>query len=392
MLHVDILSGYLICGVGSLIAAAVLRLAHTDDALHRQALRTCGWCFVILGVTLLPAGLGSEVAAHPALQWTMTAGSLLALAILARGLGLLQSRRLDVRWVAAFAAISAVLCAVLLAVDRKWFGQVYSLLLLGASLLVLWNARGFVRAPRDTSERLLGVTLALLAASMAVRAYFTAMDTGLVRVDIMYGPAPLASAFAAFYGVTPMIVATFLLNLINARLQQQLHNRAQTDELTGALTRRALRELAPALITRAQRVDRELAVMMLDIDHFKAINDAHGHASGDEVLRVVAATLLAQKRADGLLARYGGEEFVALLPVDGLPTARRVAERMRSAIAETDWQRAAKLPTGVTVSIGVSMVGPGEALDAALGRADEALYRAKRGGRNQCQVGLMAAA
>ena len=392
MLHVDILSGYLICGVGSLIAAAVLRLAHTDDALHRQALRTCGWCFVILGLTLLPAGLGSEVAAHPAVQWTMTAGSLLALAILARGLGLLQARSLDLRWVAAFATTSAVLCALLLAVDRKLFGQVYSLLLFGVSLLVLWNARGFVRAPRDTGERLLGVTLALLAASMAVRAYFTATDAGLVRVDIMYGPAPLASAFAAFYGVTPMIVATFLLNLINARLQQQLHSRAQTDELTGALTRRALRELAPALIAGAQRVDRELAVLMLDIDHFKVINDTHGHASGDEVLRVVAATLQAQKRADGLLARYGGEEFVALLPVDGLPTARRIAERMRGAIADTDWQRAAKLPTSVTVSIGVSMVGPGESLDAALGRADEALYRAKRGGRNQCQVGLMAAA
>jgi diguanylate cyclase (GGDEF)-like protein len=236
------------------------------------------------------------------------------------------------------------------------------------------------------------VTLALLAASMAMRAYFTATDTGPVRVDVMYGPAALASAFAAFYGVTPMIMATFLLNLINARLQQQLHSRAQTDELTGALTRRALRELAPALIASARRVDRELAVMMLDIDHFKAINDTHGHASGDDVLRVVAATLHAQKRADGLLSRYGGEEFVALLPVDGLPTARRIAERMRSAIADTDWSRAAKLPTGVTVSIGVSMVGPGEPLDAALGRADEALYRAKRGGRNQCQVGLMAAA
>lgn len=392
MLHVDTLSGYLICGVGSLIAAAVLRLAQTDDPLHRQALRTCGWCFVVLGISLLPAGLGAEMAAHAAVQWIMTAGSLTALAILARGLGLLQARSLDVRWVAAFAATSAVLCALLLALDRKLFGQVYSLLLFAVTVLILWSASGFVRSPRDTSERLLGVTLALLAASMAVRAYFTMTDTGLVRVDIMYGPAPLASAFAAFYGVTPMILATFLLNLINARLQQQLHSRAQTDELTGVLTRRALRELAPALIARAQRVDRELAVMMLDIDHFKEINDTHGHASGDDVLRVVAATLQAQKRADGLMARYGGEEFVALLPVDGLPTARRIAERMRSAIADTDWQRAAKLPTGVTVSIGVSMVGPGEPLDAALGRADEALYRAKRGGRNQCQVGLMAAA
>jgi diguanylate cyclase (GGDEF)-like protein len=79
------------------------------------------------------------------------------------------------------------------------------------------------------------------------------------------------------------------------------------------------------------------------------------------------------------------------VPVDSLPVARRIAERLRAAVAELDWAQAARVPEGVTVSIGVSLVGPQELLDDALRRADEALYRAKREGRNQCQVSLQAA-
>ena len=93
-------------------------------------------------------------------------------------------------------------------------------------------------------------------------------------------------------------------------------------------------------------------------------------------------------RIDSLLARYGGEEFVALVPVDDLPGARRVAERLRHAVETIAWFDRLRLPQGVTVSIGVAMVDPGESLDSALQRADEALYRAKHEGRNQCQVAL----
>jgi diguanylate cyclase (GGDEF)-like protein len=101
--------------------------------------------------------------------------------------------------------------------------------------------------------------------------------------------------------------------------------------------------------------------------------------------------LQAQLRPDAPLARYGGEEFVAIVPVDGLPTARAVAERLRLAVEQARWRAIPGLHTGLTVSIGVAMAGPGEPLDAALARADDALYRAKRDGRNQVQVGLQAA-
>ncbi|HSW23426.1 MAG TPA: GGDEF domain-containing protein, partial [Burkholderiaceae bacterium] len=213
-------------------------------------------------------------------------------------------------------------------------------------------------------------------------------DSGPARPDLMYVPEPLSSVLAALYGVLPMIVATLLLTLVNARLRQQLHTRALTDELTGAMTRRALRELAPALIEQQRGQQREVAVLMLDLDRFKQINDTHGHPMGDAVLRLAARALHAHTRVDTLLARYGGEEFVAVVPVQDLPTARRVAERLRHAVESAPWHDDLHLSAGVTVSVGVAMIDAVESLDAALQRADEALYRAKRDGRNQCQVAL----
>jgi diguanylate cyclase (GGDEF)-like protein len=185
-----------------------------------------------------------------------------------------------------------------------------------------------------------------------------------------------------------MIGATLLLTLANAGLRHQLRLRAITDELTGTMTRRALRELAPALIEQHHGQQHEVAVLMLDLDAFKVVNDNHGHAVGDAVLRLAARALQAHTRVDTLLARYGGEEFVVVVPVDDLPAARRVAERLRQSVEAVPWPSELGLRSGVTVSVGLAMIGAGECLDAALKRADEALYRAKHEGRNQCQVAL----
>jgi hypothetical protein len=288
--------------VGSFVAAAVLRLALTTDLQVRRALRASGWGFVVLGLGLMPAGLG-EAAVHPLAQWLMTAGSLSALAMLAQSKSLLQARPLPKRWTAVAIAASATVCAAALAIDRWWLGQVYPFGMSVMSLLILWCARGFIVRPRDATERLLGLTWCLLAVSMVLRFGFTLFHTGPLRVDLLYVPAAAGPPMAAMYGVVPMVVATFLLNLVNARLRQPLNVRAQTDELTGTLTRRALRELAPALIDMEQLRQRSVAVMMLDLDRFKAINDTHGHAAGDAVLQAAAAVLRAQTRSDGLLAR-----------------------------------------------------------------------------------------
>jgi diguanylate cyclase (GGDEF)-like protein len=109
------------------------------------------------------------------------------------------------------------------------------------------------------------------------------------------------------------------------------------------------------------------------------------------VLRHAAEDIRAQLRPDALLARYGGEEFVALVPVADLPSARRVAERMRRGLEHTVWSDVVPGLMKVTASVGVTLLAHGESLEPALARADEALYRAKHGGRNQVQVSMAAA-
>jgi len=390
MFQVDVLSGYLICGVDSLVAAAMLRMAEANDPRTQDALRVCGLAFVTLGVSLLPAGLGAAVA-HPAAQFSLAFGSLAGLVLVARGLGQLQGRILATSWVLWLIAASAAATSGSMLAGPRAFGIVFAAGLVGTSMLIVWFARGFISSPRDATERALGASLIVLAVSTWVRLGFTLDYSGPAQVHMMYAPAEAMAVFAVLYGVLPMLVATLLLSLVNTRLRQQLRTRAITDELTGSMTRRALRELAPALIEQEQLRHREVAVLMLDMDRFKNINDTYGHHTGDGVLQIAASALRSAMRADTLLARYGGEEFVAIVPVDDLPAARRVAERLRRAVVDVNWRDKLKLADGVTASVGVAIIGPEETLDMALKRADEALYRAKRDGRNQCQFSLAVA-
>jgi two-component system cell cycle response regulator len=175
---------------------------------------------------------------------------------------------------------------------------------------------------------------------------------------------------------------------------------ALTDALTGLWNRRyALPHLA-RLITEARRRDRPLAVMLLDIDLFKAVNDRHGHAAGDAVLAQVAARLRDGLRPADLIARIGGEEFLVAMPDATLDQARRAAERLRRRIRERPFDIGGSGHPAlqvVTVSVGVAL-GPGPAgaapdmaAEALMRRADAALYAAKRTGRNRVTVSLSAA-
>jgi diguanylate cyclase (GGDEF)-like protein len=157
---------------------------------------------------------------------------------------------------------------------------------------------------------------------------------------------------------------------------------ATTDELTGLATRRHLLELGSKEIDRAFRTERPFAVMLLDLDHFKAINDRHGHLAGDELLRAVAAACRAELRSFDLLGRYGGDELAAVLPNLGVEQALAAAERLRRAVERlVVWQT--EDPLQVTVSIGVVCGGGSTATLADLIEvADTALYEAKAKGGN----------
>ena len=175
---------------------------------------------------------------------------------------------------------------------------------------------------------------------------------------------------------------TAQLHESNRRLEQL----AMTDALTGLLNRRAFFAAAHGALESALRHGRPLAAVMIDVDHFKSINDVYGHAAGDSVLRHVAATLSAMVRGEDCLARYGGEEFVLLAPETDLDSAFALACRMGEAL------RNSPAPIGdgmikVTASFGVSALGgAGDDLDRLIGRADAALYAGKSAGRDRTIV------
>ncbi len=166
-------------------------------------------------------------------------------------------------------------------------------------------------------------------------------------------------------------------------IEERLRELATRDALTGAYNRRHFFDLASAELERARRYGRLLALAMIDVDFFKAVNDRHGHLAGDDVLRGLAAALRASLRAPDVLARYGGEEFVVLLPETEIEEAARVVERLRLETARAPLDTVAG-PIGITISGGVVALRPGDdEIGKLLGRADEALYAAKAAGRNR---------
>lgn len=164
--------------------------------------------------------------------------------------------------------------------------------------------------------------------------------------------------------------------IANDRLQEELNHHATHDPLTGALNRRAFALLAEKQVAQAARTGRPLAVLMMDLDHFKRINDTLGHSGGDATLCRFVAVAGDVLRAEDVLCRFGGEEFVALLPHAEAAQAVAAAERLRLAFTAT----------GATVSIGVASLRPGEDLEDLLRRADAALYDAKRAGRDRTHL------
>ncbi|MCW2241639.1 GGDEF domain-containing protein [Azospirillum canadense] len=172
----------------------------------------------------------------------------------------------------------------------------------------------------------------------------------------------------------------------------ELRYLADTDVLTGAKNRRAFTALAERELARHQRYHRALSLIMMDLDHFKAVNDEHGHAAGDAVLIEVIRRCRDGLRRHDAIGRLGGEEFAILLPETGLSQAREVAERLRQSIAAASIFAPDGQALAVTASMGIAALGAGDLLDSLLSRADHALYQAKECGRNRSVVAGVEAA
>ena len=199
------------------------------------------------------------------------------------------------------------------------------------------------------------------------------------------GPADLEFAEAVITAAVAVIQRARMVEHTmadNARLEQL----AQTDPLTQLLNRRALAENMTAEMERALRYDASLALLMIDLDHFKQVNDTHGHLIGDDVLRDMAALLKELVRGHDLVARYGGEEFVILLPETDAAGAEAFAERVRAAVKARPFAtRPGEPALTLTASIGVATFPAAriESVEDLFARADAALYRAKADGRDR---------
>src|SRR5271166_4107866 len=180
------------------------------------------------------------------------------------------------------------------------------------------------------------------------------------------------------------LMARIRSQLRQKRYYESILEQSMIDPLTGAFNCRYLGAHVARLIARCRTAHKPIAVLMIDVDHFKQINDEHGHAAGNQVLKQIVNRITSALRPSDLVARMGGEEFVVVMPETDLDAGHRIAERLRSGIAGTPVEEVA-----VTVSIGAAVIQPDtgeEELDAALRRADEALYEAKRAGRNRVNL------
>ena len=232
---------------------------------------------------------------------------------------------------------------------------------------------------------------AALAALVSLRAFYVGLDT------VMWTGAPLQpisrNALLAVHLFNLSVVfamfsylSFFYLKIVSSA-QRKLRHMAATDPLTKLFNRRHMIESAERELARFQRNQHPIGVLLLDIDHFKVVNDSHGHDVGDKVLVEVANSIKAELRTQDLIARWGGEEFLAILPDTNLEQARASAERVRQALMQQRWCFDGK-SVAITISVGVSEAEEGDELINVIKRADKALYRCKDNGRNRVEVCL----
>jgi len=249
----------------------------------------------------------------------------------------------------------------------------------------------FFSSIQTTSRKLL-LTLGVIATYIAMHLWLQPL-------------APLAPVSEAVlhtllnFNIACYLGATAFMAFIYARAvgetEKQLHALATTDALTGLVNRRRLLEIADYELARARRHRRPLCVVLLDIDHFKSINDRLGHAGGDQVLIAASHLLRMTLRTQDYLARWGGEEFLILMPEAELGMTHATAERVRAVVANTPIDVSVRTSDGethtqslrITATFGVSEWLHNEDFDHAVARADAAMYRGKVAGRNRVEIG-----
>lgn len=387
MIVVDVYTCFAVSGAGSLLGLALMHLLRGDQPRMQEALRLYRIGFILLAALMAPVFCPPDM--RSAVARVSVTLACLGVAVLGWAFHLLNGRSAP----PALGALGVGLLAAVLGVgasqgDPKVFAATFTLAFVVVSVVILVDqAYIILRSPRvqPSEAALLGI-IVLFLLDWILTAHHVLTSHEPVPPDWIHAPAWLRGWSALSYAVLPLGVAAVVFALVNERLMQTLRNRALSDELTGALSRRGLREMGEQMLAMQASHPNGIAVLMIDADHFKSINDRYGHLVGDEVLKHLARLMRDHLRAEALVARYGGEEFTVLLPLQADDEAVVVAERLRGVIEARPCRTSAgDIP--LTVSIGVAYHEIDGTLEQALQRADERLYIAKQTGRNRVVTG-----
>ncbi|KJK16194.1 diguanylate cyclase [Burkholderiaceae bacterium 16] len=249
--------------------------------------------------------------------------------------------------------------------------------------ICLTHARMTWQHGRGFAPRFMAVVLAFQGLVLMMRAATTLFQDAVNTPR--FSPSAIQTTYIAAYCFASLFVCLGLLLTVSERLRAEFEYLAQRDDLTGVLNRRAVLHAGSSELKNRRGNGQPLSLLLMDIDHFKRINDQHGHLVGDRVLAHFAQTVGRALRYTDYLGRFGGEEFVVLLPHTGMEAALAMAERVRQAVEQ---QSAIAGQPACTASLGLASIEAGEAtLDELLARADSALYRAKADGRNRVEAG-----
>jgi diguanylate cyclase (GGDEF)-like protein len=197
---------------------------------------------------------------------------------------------------------------------------------------------------------------------------------------------PLHAAAVLFSVLIIVVITVGLLLMTKERADALNRNLALQDELTGLHNRRSIQRLLDQQLAQMARGSRSLALLLIDVDHFKGVNDTHGHLSGDKVLRQLADGLQQRLRAQDILGRWGGEEFIVILPDTHVSGARQLAEQLRQDIETLPITTLTGKVLPLTISIGLHVDQGGGGRDEIIAEADRALYQAKQNGRNRVEA------
>ncbi|MEY4765360.1 MAG: hypothetical protein RI907_2033 [Pseudomonadota bacterium] len=383
MLQLDVFTCYAVTGASALAGLGLLSLIRTDQPRLIYALGLFRWAMLCLS-GMLAIWLAPDALRPQALKAAIGL-AVSGIALLAWAFRHLHGGRIPPMLGVAVCIACAGLpwAAGLGGHDTAYVRVVASLFAMVSTFMVVDQGLVTWRHRRAQGTDLVLLTAAVLFAfNWLVICGWVWAHPGAPKAYWLDGPEWLLPWTSVGFAVLPLGVASVVFASINARLQQQLRARALSDDLTGALSRRGLRELGDRMLAFRQGPHGVLAVFMLDLDYFKDVNDRYGHAVGDEVLRHVVLVVREHLREDALVARYGGEEFTVMLPLRSRSEALLVAERLREVI-ELSPCEVGQLAIRVTVSIGVAIHHEPATLEDDLARADAALYEAKRAGRNR---------